>query len=96
MENASDALIMAGQILIFIIALTVCISSFSILRKSVDSIIGETETVKFAKGEKGYLNYIEADNNKAIRKVGAETVVSSLYRAIKENYVVVNLNKNAE
>ena len=68
MENASDALIMAGQILIFIIALTVCISSFSILRKSVDSIIGETETVKFAKGEKGYLNYIEADNNKAIRK----------------------------
>ncbi len=88
MENASDALIMAGQILIFIVALTVCISSFSTLRQGVDSIIGETETVKFAKGENGYINYIEADNNKAIRIVGAETVVSSLYRALKENYVV--------
>ena len=88
MENASDALIMAGQILIFIVALTVCITSFSTLRAGVDSIISETDTVKFAKGEDGYINYIQSNENNAIRKVGVETIVSSLYRAIKENYVV--------
>ena len=86
MENASDALIMAGQILIFIVALTVCITSFSNVRSGVDSIISETDTVKFAKGEDGYINYIQSDQNKAIRKVGIETVVSSMYRASKENY----------
>ena len=86
MENVSDALIMAGQILIFIIALTVCIASFSIVRSNIDNIISQTDTVKFAKGEAGYINYIESDQNSAIRKVGVETVVSSMYRASKENY----------
>ena len=86
MENASDALIMAGQVLIFIIALTVCISSFSNVRLEVDSMISQTETIKFAKGSEGYINYIESDENSAIRKVGVETIVSSMYRASKENY----------
>ena len=88
MENASDALIMAGQILIFIVALTGCITSFSTVRSGVDNIISETDTVKFARGEEGYINYIQSDQNKAIRKVGIETVVSSMYRASKENYEI--------
>ena len=93
MENASDALVMAGQILIFIIALTVCITSFSKLRENVDGLISQTDTVKFAKGDKGYINYIQSDENSAVRKVGVETVLSSLYRAIKENYVIyIKLN----
>lgn len=103
MENATDALIMAGQILIFIIALTVCISSFSTVRSGVDRLISQTDTVKFAKGENGYINYIQSDNNKAIRKVGVETVVSSMYRASKENYDIYiklqdssNLDNNLE
>lgn len=37
MENASDALIMAGQILIFLVALTLCISSFSDLRTNIQN-----------------------------------------------------------
>ena len=32
MENATDALIMAGSVLIFLIALSVCVSSFTTLR----------------------------------------------------------------
>lgn len=93
MENASDALVMAGQILIFIIALTVCISSFTTLRADVDRIVGQTETVKLAKGSEGYINYVESKNNGSVRVVGAETVISSMYRAIKENYVIyIKLN----
>lgn len=86
MENASDALIMAGQILIFIVALTVCITSYSNVRTEIDGLISQTDTVKFAKDDEGYINYIKSEENSAIRKVGVETVVSSMYRASKENY----------
>ena len=93
MENASDALIMATNVLLFVIALTVCISSFSMLRQGVDNIIGETEVVKLANDSDTYINYIESRNNSSIRKVGAETVVASMVRSIKENYVVyIKLN----
>lgn len=88
MENASDALIMAGQVLIFIIALTVCISSFSTLRLGIDSIIDQTETIKFAKDSDLYVNFIQSKDDGATRIVGAETVVSSMYRAIKEDFTM--------
>lgn len=88
MENASDALIMAANVLLFVIALTVCISSFSMLRQGVDNIMGETEVIKLASDSDTYINYIDSRNNSSIRKVGAETVVSSMVRSIKENYVV--------
>ncbi len=88
MENASDALIMAANVLLFVIALTVCISSFSMLRQGVDNIMGETEVIKLASNSDTYINYIDSRNNSSIRKVGAETVVSSMVRSIKENYVV--------
>lgn len=88
MENASDALIMAGQVLIFIIALTVCISSFTTLRVGIDNTINQTETIKFAKDSEGYINFIQSRNDGATRIVGAETVVSSMYRAIKEDFTM--------
>lgn len=97
MENASDALVMAGQVLIFIIALTVCISSFTTVKSEVNRIIGEPETIEFAKGDNGYINYIESRDNGSTRVVGAETVISSMYRAVKENYVIyIKLDKPDE
>lgn len=97
MENASDALIMAGQILIFLVALTLCISSFSDLRTNIDRIIGQTEVVELAKDGDEYINYIQSKDGNSTRIVGAETVVSSMYRAIKENYVVyIKLNENSD
>lgn len=88
MENASDALIMAGQVLIFIIALTVCISSFTTLRVGIDNVIDQTETIKLAKESDLYYNFIQSRDEKSTRIVGAETVVSSLYRSIKEDYTL--------
>lgn len=94
MENASDALIMAGQVLIFIIALTVCISSFTTIRVSIDNVIDQTETIKLAKDSDSYINFIKSRDNGSVRIVGAETIVSSMYRAIKENYVLYIKLKN--
>lgn len=88
MENASDALIMAGQVLIFIIALTVCISSFTTIRVGIDNVIDQSETIKLAKESDLYVNYIQSRDENSTRIVGAETVVSSLYRSIKENYTL--------
>lgn len=88
MENVSEAVIMAGQMLIFIVALSICMSSLTIVRVEIDRIIGRPETVQMAKGTEGYINYLESDRAKATRKVGVETVASSMYRSIKENYVV--------
>lgn len=88
MENASDALIMAGQVLIFIIALTVCISSFTTVRTQINKIVGQTDEIRLAKDGETYLNYMESDKEKAIRIVGSDTLVSSMTRSVKENYVV--------
>ena len=87
MENATDALIMAGSVLIFLIALSVCVSSFTTLRTEIDQIIEQTETVDMAQKNGEYVNYIKRSDD-AIRVVGSETVVSSMYRAKKENYVI--------
>lgn len=92
MENATDALIMAGSVLIFLIALSVCVSSFATLRTGIDQIIDQTETVDMAQNGTKYVNYINESN--AIRIVGADTVVSSMYRAKKENYVIYIVLKN--
>lgn len=95
MENAADALILAVDMLIFIVALTLCISSFSNVRQGVDNIINRTETIKMAKDSEGYINYIQSNKSKATRVVGIDTLVPSLYRAIKENYVVYIKLKNS-
>ena len=96
MENASDALIMAGEMLIFIVALTVCISSFTKVRVEIDKIVGQKETVQMAKNEENqeYVNYIKSKKNNSIRVVRAETLLPSMYRAIKENYVIYKLISN--
>lgn len=94
MENATDALIMAGSVLIFLIALSVCVSSFTTLRTEIDQIIEQTETVDMAQKNGEYVNYIKKSDD-AIRVVGSETVVSSMYRAKKENYVIYIVLKNS-
>ena len=93
MENASDALIMAGQILIFLIALSVCISSFSTLRANVNNIISQNDEIRLAKSGDTYVNFIESRDNNSARVVNSDTVISSMYRATKENYIIyIKLN----
>ena len=88
MENASDALIMAGQMLIFIIALTVCISSFTTVRAEVNRIVGENEEIRMAKDGDTYINYIESKKSSSTRVIGSDALIASMYRAIKEDYVI--------
>ena len=77
MENAVDALKIAFAVMIFVMALTLSISSFSNANQAIDSI------VKMSDRETEY-TYVEPSEN-LTRKVGMETVVTTMYRAIEEN-----------
>lgn len=88
MENASDAIIMAGAMLIFVIALTVAMIMFSQARATIDM-------VAYVSDETNYYEYLDTTTNNAkYRIVGLETVIPTLYKYYKENYTVVFLDAN--
>lgn len=84
MENAADALKMAGAVLLFVLAVSVAIVSFGQARETADTILDykDRETVYID----GNLYYKTTGTE---RKVGLETVIPTIYRAYLENYKVV-------
>lgn len=99
MENATEALYMAAAVLIFMLALSLTLSSFSSFRTDLDRLITAEErvdeaTITDSSGKTSYINYISSQNE--LRTVGIETVANSLYRVYKENYMVVMKLKNME
>lgn len=83
MENATHALYMAFAVLIFVMALTISMVSFTNAKNTADVIL-------YAKDETNYYEYTnvtgKADEN---RIVGLETIIPTLYKYYKENYTVV-------
>jgi len=77
MENAVEALKIAFAVMMFVLALTVSISSFSNANSAVKSLISMNDR------ENEYI-YVEPSPN-LTRIVGVETVVSSMYRAMEQN-----------
>lgn len=78
MENASEALIMAFGVLIFVLALSISISVFTQARVAVDAVVDTVqEKESFVK-----------DGNGGTRTVGVDTIVSTMYRAYKENFKI--------
>ena len=80
MENAVEALKIAFAVMIFAMALTLSISSFSNASRAIDSIISMEDR------ETEY-TYVEASAN-LTRTVGIETVVSSAYESYKSNTII--------
>lgn len=96
MENATDALIMAGSVLLLIIALSVAISSFTNLKVQVDGIIGARDQIQYAKditNSDEYLNFIK-NNGNDVRKVKTEAIISAIRRLRKEDYVIYIVYNN--
>ena len=90
MENASDAIIRAGAMLIFVSALTVAVTTFSQARATIDM-------VAYVSDETNYYEYMDTTNNTAkYRTVGLETIIPTLYKYYKENYTVVFLDRNGK
>ena len=89
MENASDAILMAGAMLIFVIAITVAMTVFSQTRATVDTVLYQSDPTSYYEELE-----IEGYNNVKNRIVGLETIIPTLYKYYKENYTVVFLDKN--
>ena len=84
MENATEALELAGNVLIFILAVSLAIVSFNQVRATADTILAykDRETV-YIDGD----FYYEPTGN--VRNVGLDTIIPALYRSYDEKYRVV-------
>lgn len=89
MENAVDALKIAFGVLVFVIALTVAFALLSQAKATSDIML-------FASDKTNYYTYSEDAENEAGRIVGADVVISSLYRYYKESVVVRIVDKNGK
>lgn len=87
MENAVDALKIAFGMLVFVIALTLAFMVFSQATQTSTKML-------FASDKTNYYTYSNEAENKAGRIVGADVVISSLYRYYKESVVVRVYDKN--
>lgn len=101
MDNAVEALYISAAVLVFMLALSLTLSSFSTFRNDLENIIlsderidtaAITETDEEGKIKQNFINYISSSEE--CRTVGIETVANSLYRVYKENYIVVIKLKN--
>ncbi len=83
MENAAEALKMAAWVLIFVVALSMCISSFTQARQTMDTILSYNDK------EYNYTYVEEEEEGTTERIVRCETIIPAIYRAYKENYKII-------
>lgn len=84
MENAADALKMAGSVLMFVIALSVSIVAFGQARQTSDVILDyKDRETEYIDGNYYY------NSNQSERTVNLETIIPSIYRVYRENYKIV-------
>ena len=85
MENGVEALKIATAVLIFVMAITITISVFTTAVQALNRIFAMHNEDEFL---------IVEPNDAGTRTVGIETVVPSLYRALKENCRIIFYDKD--
>jgi len=92
MENMSEALILGFSVLIFVIALTICMSMFSMARTTSDFVLHKSDKTNY------YTYDRFADENEVIaskeRVVTIEEIVPTIYRYYKEKYRIEFIGQN--
>ena len=87
-NNITDALIMAGSVLIFVMGLSISMLAFSQARESIDILLSysDRESLTIEDDPQFYYKASEQDTE---RYVGKETIIPAIYRAYKENYKII-------
>ncbi len=88
MENAVEALKMAGSVLLFVIALSIAMLSFTQAREAIETVIKYSDR-EYSSIERNERFYYLANSNDTQRYVGIETIIPTIYRAFSESYKVV-------
>lgn len=88
MENAVEALKMAGAVLLFVIALSVAILAFTTSRESLDKMIKYSDRESLTIENDSRFYYL-ANDEKTKRYVGVETIIPTIYRTVHENLKII-------
>ena len=86
MENGVQALKLGASMLIFVIAITITISVFTMAVQALNRIFIAEEDQQYVKVGDEYLNFVNFEGG--TREVGIDTIVPSIYRAFSENYCI--------
>lgn len=90
MENAADALLMAFAILIFIIALSVSLTTLAQAKSTADIVLFYSDRENFQPMvQNDSENYKDGGRN-----VGLDTVIATIYRCAKEKFSVKIIDGN--
>lgn len=95
MENAVEALKMAGSVLLFVLALSIAMLSFSNVRQAIDTVLKYTDreglTASLSeKALKERFYYLSEDDNSArTRYVGKETIIPTIFRSKEESFKII-------
>lgn len=81
MENLTEALKIAFGIVMFVLALSLSISSFSQAREAIDNVI-------MIKDREQEYTYVETSSDIRNRLVSVETIIPTIYKAYKENFSI--------
>lgn len=99
MENAADALKIAGAVLIFVLAISITIFSFGQARQASDTIIYYRDRESYYDNRKESEVYYGIQENGTVsglsRTVSFETIIPSIFRAYLENYKIVFVGLDA-
>lgn len=88
MENATEALKMAGSVLLFVLALSLSIFMLTQARETIDAVLKFSDRDSLTiEGDSRF--YYLSDSTNTERYVGKETIIPAIYRAYKENYKIV-------
>lgn len=79
MESAVEALKMAFGVFIFVMALSISISTFSLARETADIVLKSADETAYYEYQEGTTEY---------RIVGLETIIPTMYKYNKENYTI--------
>lgn len=103
MENATEALKMAGSVLLFVLALSVIIPLFGQARLTADTVMGYSDREHEYYGSDldedffFYKSDNDVDGGKVpedhkVRTVGIDTIIPMIYRSYKENTKILFTN----
>jgi len=87
MEDAVKALYIVFAMMVLVIALSASMNLFTQAKQTADTII-------FTIDESNYYDNLNASSSNIKRQVGIETVIPTLYRYYKENFLVRIIDEN--
>ncbi len=94
MENAVEALKMAGSVLLFVMALSIAMLSFTQARTAIGTLVEYSDREYSTMEDDDRFYYRKSTDTE--RYVGIDTIIPTIYRAFSESYKIVFETKRGD